>query len=294
MRIILLTTLLLTFYGCTMAQNKYLEKDINCYVIRKIVPQARVDIGDVKLEKFVLYDICLGKNSDEKEEIFIEQNGLTKSVKARLIKTFNNGVEAQKFAEKHKITDNEFAKINDCQIIRLINLPMSLIGKKIENAKPEIALLNTCIMREKEWEMLPKIKLIRNGKEFEREFWDIRAFKNQSEAEEYAQQNGLTDVNFTNNISVMTQNNQSDCHIIRVVEIPLTKKPNVPTESKIALLNTCLNDEFPQQRPVVEVIRNEKKEFREFEIIKVFTNRKEAEEYAKENGITDVIYEGKF
>jgi hypothetical protein len=289
MKIILLNILFLTAYGCSMAQEKVLPKDGSCYVIRKIVPQARVDIGDVKLEKFVLYDICLGENSDEKEEVFIEQNNITKSVKAKLIKTFKNGIEAQKFAKENKIVATEFAELADCQIIRLINLPMSLMGKKVENAKPEIALLNTCIMREKEWEVLPKIKLMRNGKEIEREFWDMRAFKNQSEAEEYAKQNGLTDVNFTNNISAMTQNNQSDCHIIRVVEIPLTKKPNVPSEPKIVLLNTCLSKEIPQQRPVIEVIRNGVKEFREFEIIKIFADKQEAEKYAKDNEITDRI-----
>lgn len=270
-----------------MGQEKYLGKDANCYVIRKIVPQSKVDIGDVKLEKFVLYDICLGENTNEKEEVFIEQNNLTKSVKATFIKTFTNGTEAQKFAEKHKIVDTEFAKIADCQIIRLINLPMSLMGKKIENAKPEIALLNTCIMREKEWEVLPKIKLTRNGKEIEREFWDMRAFKNQAEAEEYAKQNGLTDVNFTSNISAMTHKNQSDCHIIRVVDIPLTKKTNMPSEPKFVLLNTCLDDEIPQQRPVIEVIRNGEKAFREFEIIRIFLDKDEAKEYANDNKITD-------
>ncbi|MEK7724952.1 MAG: hypothetical protein AAB336_11415 [Acidobacteriota bacterium] len=273
-----------------MAQDKVLEKDIKCYVIRKIVPQARVDIGDVRLEKFVLYDICLGENTDEKETVFIEQNNITKSVNAKLIKTFENGIVAQKFAKEHKIVDTEFDEIADCQIIRLINLPMSLMGKKVENAKHEIALLNTCIMREKEWEVLPKIKLTRNGKEIEREFWDMRTFKNQAEAEEYAKQNGLNDVNFTSNISAMTQNNLSDCHIIRIVEIPLTKKPNVPSEPKIALLNTCLNDEIPQQRPVIEVIRNGKKEFREFEINRIFDNKEQAEKYAKAKGITDSVF----
>ncbi len=290
MRIILLTLLFLTVHGCSMAQTQVLEKDVNCYVIRKIVPQARVDISDVKLEKFVLYDICLGEKTDEKVEVFIVNNGITKSVKAKLIKTFENGIAAQKFAEKYKIIDTDFTEIADCQIIRLINLPMSLRGDKVPNAKPEIALLNTCIMREKEWEVLPKIKLTRNGKQVELEFWDMRAFKNQTEAEEYAKQNGLTDVNFTENISAMTPNNQSDCHIIRVVEIPMTKKPNVPSEPKIALLNTCLNDTIPQQRPVIEVIRNGKKAFREFEIIRIFKDNAEAEKYAEDNGLTDVEF----
>ncbi len=290
MKIILLTILFLTLHGCSMAQDKVLEKDAKCYVIRKIVPQARVDIGDVKLEKFVLYDICLGEKTDEKEKVFIEQNNITKSVKAKLIKTFKNGIVAQKFAAYNKIIDTDFTEIADCQIIRLINLPMSLMGKKVEYAKPEIALLNTCIMREKEWEVLPKIKLTRNGKQFEREFWDMRAFKNQAEAEEYAKQNGLNDVNFTENISNMTKNNLSDCHIIRVVGIPMTKRPSVQRELKIALLNTCLKDEISQQRPVIEVIRNGEKAFREFEIIKIFADRNEAENYAKENDIIDLEF----
>ncbi len=293
MKAILLTLLFLTVHGCSMAQNKVLEKDASCYVIRKIVPQAKVDIGDVKLEKFVLYDICLGENSDEKAEVFVVENGITNSVKAKLIRTFENGIAAQKFAADNKITDTEFAKLADCQIIRLINLPMSLMGKKVTNAKPEIALLNTCIMREKEWEVLPKIKLTRNGKQFEREYWDMRAFKNQPEAEEYAKQNGLTDVNFTENISNMTQNNQSNCHIIRVVGIPMTKRPGVTRELRIALLNTCLKDKIPQQRPVIEVIRNGEKAFREFEIIKLFADKAEAENYAKENNLYDVNYNDK-
>ena len=85
--------------------------------------------------------------------------------------------------------------------------------------------------------------------------------------------------------------NTADCQIIRVVEMPLTKKPNVPSEQKIALLNTCLKDKIPQQRPVIEVIRNGKKEFREFEIIKLFATRAEAEKYAKENKLVDVNYD---
>jgi len=290
MKIILLIILFLAFYECAMSQEEILKKATSCYAIRKIVPESRKDIGDVKLEKFVLYDICLDEKSVETQEIFIEQNGITKAVKTKLIKTFKNGIEAQKFAEKHKIADSDFPKINDCQIIRIVNMPISLTGKKVENAKAEIVLLNTCIMREKAWEVLPKIKLTRNGKDIEREYWDIKTFKNRSEAEEYARQNGLTDVNFNPNITAMNQEKISDCRIIRIVEIPMTKKPNVPTESKIALLNTCLNDKIPQQRPIIEVIRNGKKEFREFEIIKVFADKIEAEKYAQENDIKDISF----
>lgn len=287
---ILLTILFLATYGCFMAQEKNLENDAKCYAIRKIIPEARVDIGNVKLEKFVLYEICTANTEGTFQEIFIIQNGVTKSVKAKLVRIFTNGLEAREFAVKHNIADTVFAEINDCQVIRLINLPMSLVGQKVLNAKPQITLLNTCIAREKEWEVLPKIKLQRQGQEVEREFWDIRAFKDQAEAEEYAKQNGLTDVNFTENITTMPQNNQSDCHIIRVIEIPLTKKPGVLGYKKIVLLNTCLDNEFGQQLPVIEVIRNGIKEFREYEIIKFFEVQKEAKKYAKDNAITDVDF----
>ena len=88
-----------------------------------------------------------------------------------------------------------------------------------------------------------------------------------------------------------TVDNIADCQIIRVVEMPLTKKPKVPRKPKIVLLNTCIDDEIPRQRPVIEVIRNGKKEFRTFEVIKVFTDRAEAENYAEENGLTDVDFD---
>jgi hypothetical protein len=86
------------------------------------------------------------------------------------------------------------------------------------------------------------------------------------------------------------QEKSTDCRIVRVVEVPLTKKPGVKTESKIAVLNTCLTDEIVQQRPVVEVIRNGQKEFREFEIVKIFSSQADAENYARENRLVDVDY----
>ncbi len=290
MKSALLTILLIITHGCFMGQEKVLEKATHCYAIRKILPEARVDIGDVKLEKFVLYDICTPTTEGTLHEIFVVENGITKSVQAKLVRFFANGLEAQKYAVEHRIIDTIFAEINDCQVIRLINLPMSLMGNKVPNAKPEIALLNTCVTREKEWEALPKIKLQRLGQEVEREFWDIRAFKDQAEAKEYAKQNGLTDVNFTENITAMPLNTPTDCHIIRVIEIPLTKKPGVLGYKKIVLLNTCLDNEFGQQLPVIEVIRNGIKEFREYEIIKFFEVQKEAKKYAKDNAITDVDF----
>jgi hypothetical protein len=86
------------------------------------------------------------------------------------------------------------------------------------------------------------------------------------------------------------QEKSTDCQIIRVVEFPLSKKPNIKTESKIAVLNTCLTDKIPQQRPVIEVIRNGRKEFREFEVIKIFSDQAEAENHARDHGLVDVDY----
>lgn len=81
----------------------------------------------------------------------------------------------------------------------------------------------------------------------------------------------------------------NDCHIIRVITIPLTKKPGVITERAIALLNTCINKEIIQQLPVIEVIRNKQKEFRGYEVIKIFKNKVEAKRYAYENSLTDIL-----
>jgi len=82
----------------------------------------------------------------------------------------------------------------------------------------------------------------------------------------------------------------ADCRIIREVGFPLTKKPDIKTTRKLALLDTCLRDDPPQQRPTEEVIRNGKKEFRAFEVLMVFADRTEAEKYARANGITDTNF----
>jgi len=79
-----------------------------------------------------------------------------------------------------------------------------------------------------------------------------------------------------------------DCHIIRVITIPLTKKPASITKHVIALLDTCISKEIVQQRPVIEVIRNGQKEFREYEVIRIFKDELEARHYARLHGLTDI------
>jgi hypothetical protein len=83
----------------------------------------------------------------------------------------------------------------------------------------------------------------------------------------------------------------ADCQIIRLGNVPFSKKPNAQSQVPvIVLLNTCLSDEIPQQRPVIEVIRNGKSEFREYELLTIFASKREAKKYAKVNGLTDVQF----
>ncbi|MBS1794738.1 MAG: hypothetical protein JSS81_12840 [Acidobacteria bacterium] len=81
-----------------------------------------------------------------------------------------------------------------------------------------------------------------------------------------------------------------DCRIIRVVFVPLTKRPDVVRTPRLALLDVCLKDAIPQQRPVVEIERDGRRQFREFAVLRLFADRAEAEQYARENDLTDVDY----
>lgn len=90
-------------------------------------------------------------------------------------------------------------------------------------------------------------------------------------------------------VTTMAQDTD-DCQIIRKIDYPLTKKQSIKTTKKIALLNTCLKDEPPMQRPTIGVVRNGKTVYRTFGIIKLFGSKKEARIYAKENKITDIRF----
>jgi hypothetical protein len=59
---------------------------------------------------------------------------------------------------------------------------------------------------------------------------------------------------------------------------------------RICLLDICPPDEGMMQRRVIQVEREGKTGWREFDIVKVFENQEEAEEYAAEKGIKDVEY----
>ncbi|MBA3683547.1 MAG: hypothetical protein H0W73_20635 [Bacteroidetes bacterium] len=68
----------------------------------------------------------------------------------------------------------------------------------------------------------------------------------------------------------------NECHVIRVIAMPLIKRPGTVTTQEIELLNICVSKQIPQQRPVIEIVTNEKKEFCEFEVIRIFDNEAEA------------------
>jgi hypothetical protein len=161
---------------------------------------------------------------------------------------------------------------------------MPLRKKSEEKTTPTIALLDTCLAPEAGERAHPMVTFEENGRPTTRIFEVAKTFFDKAEAEKYARENSIDDLE----ISEEYKKHVADCRIIRRVEIPMTKKPNVPAQPRIALLDTCLNDPVPQQRPVIEVLRNGRKEFRQFELIKIFTDRAEAESYARENGLTDV------
>jgi hypothetical protein len=170
-----------------------------------------------------------------------------------------------------------------CKVIREIRYPIT----KTEPYKQPLkfALLNVC-PKDAGMEARPMLTFFVDGKIVDREYVVEKVFADKAEADEYAKQNNIVEPKQT----LPKVENIADCQIIRKIDFPLTKKPNVKTNKKFALLNTCLNDEIPMQRPSIEVIRNDKKENRLFEVIKTFANKTEAKNYAKENKITDVNY----
>ncbi len=167
----------------------------NCQVIRKILPVAKRDIGDAKLEKFVLYEICRRNTEDYLEDIFVVKDGVTKSAKAKLVKTFASGQEARQYAKDLEITDTPFAEIADCQIIRVLRKPRGKTPQYL--TEPRITLLATCFELEHLNYQVETIDLTRLGKKEVRKMLEIRVFKDKREAEFYAKENGLFDVDYS-------------------------------------------------------------------------------------------------
>ena len=175
--------------------------------------------------------------------------------------------------------------IPKCRLIRVIEMPLR--KKKDHPGEPKIVLLNVCLPAKARELQHPQITFEENGRNATRIYEVMRVFADRDEAEEYARANWVTDIKIGSEF--LARERMADCYLIRTIDIPLTKKPNVPTESKIALLNTCPADKIPQQRPVIEVIRNGKTEHREYEVLRTFVDIEEARIFADGHGITDLV-----
>jgi hypothetical protein len=81
-----------------------------------------------------------------------------------------------------------------------------------------------------------------------------------------------------------------NCRVIRVVSYPVTQKMDKNVKKRIALLNLCPENRGMVARPMLPVETEGKFQMFEYDVVRVFKNRKEAEKYAKQNGITDVSF----
>ena len=86
------------------------------------------------------------------------------------------------------------------------------------------------------------------------------------------------------------------CHIIRKIRLAHCKRgPEVCEKcremdvERICLLDICPPDAGLVQRRVSEVGVDGKTEWREFDVVRVFADEKEAAAYAAQNGIEDVV-----
>jgi hypothetical protein len=177
-----------------------------------------------------------------------------------------------------KSQEKTLEKDKQCYVIRFAE---PFVKKEFGvNYKKIFQLLDVCPKREKG---LPypgaAISIERDGKTIQTQFDVLKTFINEAEARELAAKNNITDTPFLP---------KNDCEIIRIIDMPLTKRPNVATNPQIALLNTCIFDEMAVQRPSIEVLRLGKKQFRLFEVTKIFADKHEAEKYAKNNNVFDI------
>lgn len=85
------------------------------------------------------------------------------------------------------------------------------------------------------------------------------------------------------------------CHIIRKIRLAHCKRGPAVCEKcrqmdveRICLLDICPPDAGQMQRRVIEVTVDGETEWREFDVVKVFANKKEAAAYAAQNGIEDI------
>ena len=84
--------------------------------------------------------------------------------------------------------------------------------------------------------------------------------------------------------------NPPNCRVIRVVSYPVTQRMDKNVKKRIALLNLCPENRGMVARPMLSVNSGGKFEMFEYDVVRVFKNRKEAEKYAKQNDIKDATF----
>lgn len=164
-----------------------------------------------------------------------------------------------------------------CKIIREVRYPVT---KTEPSRQPlRIALLDLC-PKDRGMVARPMMPMMVAGQMQMFEYDVLQVFKDQAEADLYAKENGIIEPK-------QQFPPDNGCRVVRRVAIPLTKRPGQKLKQAAALVNVCLSDPGMRQRPVTGVLVSGKKEWREFEVEKVFKSEKEARRFAKENNITD-------
>jgi hypothetical protein len=84
--------------------------------------------------------------------------------------------------------------------------------------------------------------------------------------------------------------NPPNCQVIRVVSYPVTQRADKNVKKRIALLNLCPENRGMVARPMLSVNVGGNFRMFEYDVARVFKNRKEAEKYAKKNDIQDADF----
>jgi len=185
-------------YGSMLEETK-LTKEKSCYVIVFAEPFVKKEIDKIYLPKFQLLDICPERKTGlayQETKITVRRDGKDFETGFNVLRTFENKAEAKEFADRHGVID-ESMLLNDppkCKLIRVIDMPLR--KKSDKEIKPTIALLDVCLPREANDFQHPMITFQENGKTVTRIFEVIRTFTDQEEAEKYAKENRITDVEF--------------------------------------------------------------------------------------------------
>ncbi|NNE99929.1 MAG: S1/P1 nuclease [Pyrinomonadaceae bacterium] len=83
----------------------------------------------------------------------------------------------------------------------------------------------------------------------------------------------------------------NNCLIIRKVLYPVSKRPTPDQEMRIALIDICPPNRGMVTRPTTPITVFGESAMFEYDVVRVFTTKKEAEEFAKKNKIKDSRYQ---